>query len=442
MESATRVRRIDDYILGPMLGKGAFGHVRVATRVGDTTPNYAIKYMKVGKPYPKEHILQMLQQELVMQKLDHPNVLRIYGVGADGTYEKLAQDSAKTSVVYAVFQLARSGDLFDFIIGSGELSERVARWYFWQLLGAVEYLHSLGVAHRDIKPENVLLDLNYCPLLTDFGLCAKLSEVGFLSQSKSSRVGTEKCMSPELYAGLVHSPAKDDLFALGYMLFMIVARCPPFTVASVANERFKLLKENRVLEYWKYMDPKNPSKWSSDLKHLLTLMLAVDMTVRPSIAEIRAHPWMRGELPSQSEILSEFQQRQQEAIKFQRKQAEERRLRKLKQREDEKAGKSPEGRKKIGPHILRRSLDLEESIAPEKPQKALRSFDEVRRYKSTVLMSQESAGCIEKELMSLFSLAKSVAVSKKKYKVCLELTVDRCKLRKWASNKIRDIQIR
>eukprot|EP00826_Nyctotherus_ovalis_P030094 TRINITY_DN2390_c0_g1_i2.p4 TRINITY_DN2390_c0_g1~~TRINITY_DN2390_c0_g1_i2.p4 ORF type:complete len:139 (-),score=46.35 TRINITY_DN2390_c0_g1_i2:19-435(-) len=134
---------------------------------------------------------------------------------------------------------------------------------------------------------------------------------------------------------------------------------------------------------------------------------------------IRDSPWMRGELPTQPEVFSEFEQRQQEAIKFQRKEAEERRLRKLKQREDEKAGKSPEGRKRIGPHILKRSLDLEEEhSAAEETQKTLHEFDDVRRYKSTVLMSQESAGCIEKELMSLFSVAKSVVVNKKKYKVC------------------------
>ena len=83
-----------------------------------------------------------------------------------------------TSVVYAVLQLARTGDLFDFLASFGGLSEKFARFYFLQLLDAVEFLHVSGHAHRDIKPENILLDNNYSLLLSDFGFCKKLLAVG------------------------------------------------------------------------------------------------------------------------------------------------------------------------------------------------------------------------------------------------------------------------
>lgn len=416
MEPNAKVKRIGDYILGPMLGKGAFSHVRVATRLGESAANYAIKYMKVGKPYPKEYLLGLLQQELTARELDHPNILKIYGVSADGAYEKLAQESKTEPVVYAVLQLARSSDLFDFVIGSGEVSERVGRWYFIQLLGAVEYLHTLGFAHRDIKPANVLLDRNYCPLLTDFGLSIKLSEIGFTTSHLMHRVGTEKCMTPELYAGVLHSPTKDDLFALGYTLFMLITRCSPFSFAAVTNDRFKLLKENRVLEYWRCMDPHNPPKFSSDFKSLLTLMLAPDITIRPSISEIRAHPWMRGEVASQGEIIAEFEKRQEEAIKFQRKEAEARRIKKIKN--EEKTKQSTDGKRRFGPHLIKRDIEFEENIVPTPAiTKVLSEFGNPENRKPTILMSQETPPVIERTLLAFFSLAKSIDMKKDKYKV-------------------------
>jgi len=418
MEASVKVRRIADFMLGATLGKGTFGHVRIATRLEDTTPNYAIKYMKVGKPYPKEFLLKILKQELILKELDHPNILKIYGISTDGIYEKIAQESIKVSVVYLVLQLARSGDLFDFIIGSDGFAERVARWYFNQLLGAVEHIHSLGFAHRDIKPQNVLLDHNYNPLLTDFGLSIKLSEVGFITKNPAERVGTEKCMSPELYAALPHSPTKDDLFALGYTLFIIVAKYPPFSVASITNDRFRLLKDNNVLEYWKCIDPGSSPKYSSEFKHLLTLMLAADMTIRPSISEIRLHPWVKGEVPSQSEIIAEFDKRQEEAIKFQRKEAEARKLRKQKQQP--KTEVIVGGKRKLAPHILKRAVDIEEVVISKSSiLKILSEFGDYKKHKPTVLMSQETAKDIEEALISLCSIAKSLVISDKKYKVFL-----------------------
>ena len=92
-------------------------------------------------------------------------------------------------------------------------------------------------------------------------------------------------MSPELFAGLVHSPIKDDLFALGYLLFILVAKHPPFFTASINDEHYKLLKENKVLDYWRTIDSVHGPKWcSDDFKHLITLLLSYDISIRPSIA--------------------------------------------------------------------------------------------------------------------------------------------------------------
>lgn len=421
METSSPIRKIDNYILGSMLGKGFFGHVRAARKLNESTLDYAIKYMKIGKPHSKENLTQLLRQEAMLQKLRHRNILKIYEVNSDGLYEKIESEPKKIPVAYVVLQLARSGDLFDFVAGSGGLSENVARFYFVQILNAVEYLHSLGIAHRDIKPENILLDRNFNPLLTDFGLCKKLSETGFTTNSPMQKVGTERCMSPELLAGFKHSPVKDDLFALGYLLFILVARHPPFLSASITNAHYRLLKENKVLEYWKAIDSIHPPGWcTDDFKHLITLMFSFDMTIRPSIAEIRAHPWVQGQMPTEAEVRQEFEQRQAFTLEHQLKEARERKQRK---EEAKRRGNAKGLRKGFGPHKLKRSVTAqatgEADVTQLRMTKKLKveDFGEASSHKPTILMSEETVNDIETALISYFASAKSIKIDQNKYKV-------------------------
>jgi serine/threonine protein kinase len=440
MRSFVPIRRIDGYLLGNILGKGSFGHVRIATKLGDTIPKYAVKYMKVGKLHSKETLLKSLQQELVLHKLDHPNILRIHDASSEGVYEKTNPEVVKTPVVYAVLQLARTGDLCDFVAGSGELSEKTARWFFNQILDAVEYLHFSGLAHRDIKPGNILLSQNYHPLLTDFGMSSSLSDVGFITEDPRDRVGTERCMAPELFVGFKHSPVKDDLFALGYSLFILVAKHPPFFSASINDEHYKLLKDNRVLDYWRAIDSAHTQGWcSDDFKHLITLMLTYDMTVRPSVAEIRAHPWTLGELPNETEVISEFEARQLDAIEYQKKQAIARKVKKDKQREyndrklpedtDEKEEQDKRKRKNkaFGARFkkpTKRGVEEEKKVSViYAANKIIKEVDDPKECKPTILMSQESIPLIEATLMAFFSTQKCVKPKEKKYEVQIDLKV-------------------
>ena len=66
------------------------------------------------------------------------------------------------------------GELHEYITQSGEFSEELCRHYFKQLLMAIHYLHSNGIAHRDIKPENIVLDQNYDAKLIDFGFASPI----------------------------------------------------------------------------------------------------------------------------------------------------------------------------------------------------------------------------------------------------------------------------
>eukprot|EP00826_Nyctotherus_ovalis_P063935 TRINITY_DN9373_c0_g1_i8.p1 TRINITY_DN9373_c0_g1~~TRINITY_DN9373_c0_g1_i8.p1 ORF type:complete len:598 (+),score=143.22 TRINITY_DN9373_c0_g1_i8:50-1843(+) len=287
-------REINGYELGQMLGKGCFGHVRIARRKEESLFKYAMKYMKMDNTRTKKHLDYLLEQESVLKDLDHENVLKVYEINGEGSYRKQKQSGTECiRVAYIVLQLAPNGDLFDFIVGTGGLTEDMARWYFAKILSAVHYLHSHGIAHRDIKLENILLDENYNPLVCDFGLSKKLADVGFTTKKHIDRVGTEYCMSPELLANEEHSPIKDDIFALGYLLFMMVAKHQPFQKSSSSNPYYKLIRMNGILQYWRIVDALHAPKWCSNkFKHLITSMLNCEMAVRPSLAEVKRHQWM------------------------------------------------------------------------------------------------------------------------------------------------------
>ena len=100
----------------------------------------------------------------MMALLEHPNIVRIYDVGADG-------DRA-----YIVMELVDGGSLLDRVKTGGKLPPNLALRVTIDMLDALGVAHKRGVVHRDIKPHNILLSSDGNLRITDFGIARMQNE--------------------------------------------------------------------------------------------------------------------------------------------------------------------------------------------------------------------------------------------------------------------------
>lgn len=182
------------------------------------------------------------------------------------------------------------GDLFDKIEADEGVGQDIAHFYFTQLVGAVGYMHSRGVAHRDIKPENILLsdgDLK----LADFGLAVLF---GFQGQKKLCQTvcGSPPYMAPEVvpkegFTGQKTQPYEGDradIWSCGIVLFVLLAGNTPWDEPTANSYEFNdYLTNGPVDELW--------SKIPLEVMSLLKGMLKVDPIQRFTLEDVRRHPW-------------------------------------------------------------------------------------------------------------------------------------------------------
>lgn len=193
------------------------------------------------------------------------------------------------------------GDLFDFLSSSGALPSAVANGVFFQVLAAVDCLHSkLEIAHLDLKLENVLLREDFTIKLCDLGFSQNVYDRVF------KRAGTDGYKAPEIDCNEGYYGVKADIFALGVMLFTLHFGVPPFT--SCEDRLYKLLSfrsnsadSKSSLRFFLKAHPSTKDADSDQLDYqLLSLVQSLvqqDPDERPaSVAEVMSHAYFKGSL--------------------------------------------------------------------------------------------------------------------------------------------------
>ena len=171
-------------------------------------------------------------------------------------------------------------------------------------------MHSLGVCHRDLKPENLMLDHHYNLKVADFGFAATVR--GRDGSGKLyTQLGSKGYMAPEIHMNKAYEGAQVDVVAFGIIMFVALTQRPPFAEASPDDPHYRLLIGKRSDMFWTaHAEAEDGDDiYSKEFKNLFEGCVAFNPKERLTVAQIRAHPWMKGPIPTLASVKEEFDQR-------------------------------------------------------------------------------------------------------------------------------------
>jgi serine/threonine-protein kinase len=166
---------------------------------------------------------RFLREIKTAANLTHPHILPVHDSGeADG-------------FLFYVMPYVRGGSLRARLEEEQQLPVEEAVSIASEIADALAHAHERDVVHRDVKPANILLSGAHA-LLADFGVAQAVAEG---DQTRLTRtgisLGTPAYMSPEQASGEQDLDGRSDQYALGCVLYEMLAGQPPFTGAQVES---------------------------------------------------------------------------------------------------------------------------------------------------------------------------------------------------------------
>ena len=226
--------------LGPyrvleLVGEGGMGAVYKAEQ---DRPHriVALKVIKPGLATP-EMLRRFERESDVLARLQHPGIARIYEVGTDV--------AGGAPMPYFAMEFINGTPLKDYAesrhLGTRERLELMAR-----VCDAVEHAHQRGIIHRDLKPGNILLDESGQPKILDFGVARVTDSDAHVSRQTDlgQLIGTLAYMSPEqVLADPLELDTRSDVYALGVILYELLARRLPYRLSAKLVEAVRTIQE-------------------------------------------------------------------------------------------------------------------------------------------------------------------------------------------------------
>src|SRR5262245_46904757 len=210
--------RVGDYEILAELGRGGMGVVYKArhVRLGRVV---ALK-MLLGGCFADPDQRQRFRAEAgAVARLQHPHIVQLFEAGDHEVGEGLP-------CPYFTLEFVEGGSLAERLAGRPLPPHKAAGW-LEALARAVHHAHTQGIIHRDLKPSNVLLTGDGQPKVCDFGVAKMLS--GPDPKTLSGMIlGTAEYMAPEQAEARGTPGPAADVYALGVILYEMLAGRPPF----------------------------------------------------------------------------------------------------------------------------------------------------------------------------------------------------------------------
>ena len=259
--------KIGAYRMRAVVGDGAFSVVKLVYNE-ETQTYYACKIVPRSQINTKALQDRFELEIRINQQLHHPGIVKLFDLLSD------------ENNFYVIMEFCQSGELFQYIVDRGPLSEQDARPFVRQILECLEYIHRQNVTHRDLQPENLLLDQLGRVKLSDFGLSRFLGKDGLVE----TPCGSPCYASPECISGAPYDGKTTDVWSVGVILYAMLTGQLPWTKRNQA-QLFAQIKRGEYTI---------PEYLTEPCRSFISGLMTVDNRKRLTIQQAYAHEWLSG----------------------------------------------------------------------------------------------------------------------------------------------------
>ncbi|MDW8282901.1 MAG: protein kinase [Myxococcales bacterium] len=262
------------YTIRATIGSGGMGFVYRATQA-PIEREVALKVLRLDLAHQDGIAERFTREARAASRIQHPNAITIYEFGEDD------------GILYLAMELLYGETLRQRLRREPRLEPEHALDIFEAMGGALAAAHRVGVVHRDLKPDNIFLAQfeghGEVVKVLDFGLAKLLdraADADGLLTDVNLRLGTPRYMAPEQALGLQPIDARCDVYALGLLLFEMLAGRAPF----VGEDGMEVLAQRLRREAPRLSETAPERGYSPELDGLLSAMLQRDREHRPADA--------------------------------------------------------------------------------------------------------------------------------------------------------------
>jgi serine/threonine protein kinase len=221
------------YRIDRVLGEGGMGVVVAATDT-QLERRVAIKFLLPGALANPEIVARFSREARAAAKIRSEHVVRVIEVG-----------ELDTGTPYMVMEYLEGCDLAERIRSNPPVSASDAARFVLQACEALAEAHAAGIVHRDLKPANLFLaqqpDHSVSVKVLDFGISKAPVGTGGITSTQAV-MGSPHYMSPEQLLSAKHVDPRSDVWALGIVLYEVLAGSPPFTGDTMPEIVAKILQ--------------------------------------------------------------------------------------------------------------------------------------------------------------------------------------------------------